>query len=180
MLRRFTVALRPRVAAPLFENGFVSELTQNDVQKLLEIIDKMDGRDVHLEIGELKLHVSRSGNAPLATTAAPPQAKPAPPPGPAPAPAAPPETSAEFEVPPGHVAVRAPTKGVFYRAASPDAKPFVEVGDHVGPEDTVCVLEVMKLFSSLRAEIAGTVTAIPLANETLVEQDQPLIVIRPD
>jgi acetyl-CoA carboxylase biotin carboxyl carrier protein len=70
--------------------------------------------------------------------------------------------------------------GTFYRAATPGAKPYAEIGDHVAPEDAVCVFEVMKLFSTLKAEIAGTVTAIPLANETLVEPDQPLIVIKPD
>ncbi len=83
-------------------------------------------------------------------------------------------------MPAGHVAVSAPTIGTFFRAASPGAKPFVEVGDHVEPEDIVCVFDVMKLFTSLAAGVAGTVTAILVANETLVEQDQPLVVIKPD
>ena len=76
--------------------------------------------------------------------------------------------------------MRAPTTGTFYRAGSPGARPYVEIGDRVGPDDTVCVFEVMKLFSSLNAGVAGVVTAILVANESLVEQDQPLIVIRPD
>jgi len=76
--------------------------------------------------------------------------------------------------------VRAPTIGTFYRAASPGAQPFVKVGDRVGSEDTVCMFEVMKLFSSLKAGVAGAVAAILVENESLVEQDQPLILIKPD
>ena len=74
----------------------------------------------------------------------------------------------------------APTIGTFFRASSPGAKPFVEVGDHVEPDDIVCVFDVMKLFTSLTAGVAGNVIAILVANETLVEQDQPLILIKPD
>ncbi len=64
-------------------------------------------------------------------------------------------------------------------APSPGARPFVEVGDAVGADDTVCLFEVMKLFSSLNAGAAGVVAAILVANESLVEQDQPLILIKP-
>jgi len=157
----------------------MSELTHDDVQQILKIIDEMGDRDIHLEIGELKLHVSRGGVPP---TDAEPTLPPEPPRPPvqAAAPAAAAKPNAAFEVPPGYVAVRAPTMGTFYRADSPGAKPYAEVGDHVGPEDPVCVFEVMKLFSTLMAGVAGTITAIPLANETLVEPGQPLVVIKPD
>jgi acetyl-CoA carboxylase biotin carboxyl carrier protein len=158
----------------------MAELTQEDVQTILKIIDEMGDRDIHLEIGELKLHVTRGGDAAHAVSA--PSA-----PAPAAAPARPVETAApprrpqaSSEVPAGHVAVRAPTMGTFYRAASPGARPFVEVGDPVGPDDTVCMFEVMKLFSSLKAGVAGAVAAILVANESLVDQDQPLILIKPE
>jgi acetyl-CoA carboxylase biotin carboxyl carrier protein len=166
--------------APTAGEIAVSELTQDDVQKILKIIDEMGDREVHLEIGELKLHVMRGAGTPSMVTPPPPSAKPAPLPTRAAAPAAPAKANAAFEVPPGHFAVRAPTLGTFYRAASPGARPHVEIGDHVGSEDTVCVFEVMKLFTTLKAGVNGTVTAIPFANETMVEQDQPLIVIKPD
>lgn len=152
----------------------MAELTHDDVQRILEIIDGMGDRDVHLEIGELKLHVTRNGaTAPIVTT--PPVATKSA--TPAPAPKAKP---AAVEVPPGHIAVRAPTMGTFYRASSPGAKPHAEVGDRVTPEDTVGVFEVMKLFSTLKAEVNGVVTAFAANNETLVEQDQPLVIIKPD
>lgn len=155
----------------------MAELTQEDVRTILQIIDEMGDRDVHLEIGELKVHVTRGGEpvraAPSPSVPAAAPARPAETPAPAPA-------RAGGEVPAGHVAVRAPTIGTFYRATSPGAPPYVAIGDRVGPDDTVCVFEVMKLFSSLKAGVAGTVTAILVANESLVEQDQPLIVIKPD
>ena len=146
----------------------MAELTQEDVQTILKIIDEMGDRDIHLEIGELKLHVTRGGEPAYAVS---------PPSAPAAAPA---PRRASSEVPPGHVAVRAPTIGTFYRSASPGARPYVEIGDRVGPEDTVCMFEVMKLFSSLEAGVAGAVAAILVSNESLVEQDQPLILIKPD
>ena len=148
----------------------MSELTQEDVRTILKIIDEMGDRDVHLEICELKVHVTRGGDAARAVSL------------PAePAVAAPPRRlQTVFEVPAGHVAVRAPTMGIFYRAASPGARPFVEVGDAVGPDDTVCMFEVMKLFSSLQAGVAGAIAAVLVANESLVDQDQPLILIKPN
>jgi acetyl-CoA carboxylase biotin carboxyl carrier protein len=153
----------------------VSELTHDDVQRIIKIIDEMGDRDVHLEIGELKLHVTRgaaSGHT-VAAPQAPAAAKPAP--APAPARAAP---ARAVEVPAGHIAIRAPTMGTFYRASSPGAKPHAEIGDRVQPDDTVGVFEVMKLFSTLKAGVAGTITAIPVSNEAMVEPDQVLIVIK--
>jgi acetyl-CoA carboxylase biotin carboxyl carrier protein len=159
----------------------VTELTHDDVQKILAIIDGMGDRDVHLEIGDLKVHVTRGPEA-ARTVSAPsdparPAAAPARPPEPAAQPGAPQPPAA---VPAGLVAVRAPTIGTFYRAASPGAKPYVEVGDRVGPDDAVCVFEVMKLFSSLSAGVAGAVAAILVANESLVAEGQPLVLIKPD
>lgn len=155
----------------------MADLTQEDVQTILKILDEMGDRDVHLEIGELKLHVTHGGDGSRAAPL-PPAAAEAPP-RPAGDAAPPARSRVVSEVPPGHVAVRAPTIGTFYRAPSPGARPFVEVGDAVGADDTVCLFEVMKLFSSLKAGAAGVVAAIPVANESLVEQDQPLILIKP-
>jgi acetyl-CoA carboxylase biotin carboxyl carrier protein len=158
----------------------VAELTQDDVRTILRIIDEMGDRDVHLEIGELKVHVTRGREASHAVSVPPT-------PSPAAAPVRPVENAAPprrphagSEVPAGLVAVRAPTMGTFYRAASPGAPPFVEVGDPVGPDDTVCMFEVMKLFTSLKAGVAGAVAAILVANESLVDQDQPLVLIKPN
>ena len=153
----------------------MSELTHDDVQRIIQIIDEMGDRDVHLEIGELKLHVTRGATSVPTATAprAPAASNPAPPP-------AKPVPASAVEVPPGHVAIRAPTMGTFYRASSPGARPHAEIGDRVQPDDTVGVFEVMKLFSTLKAGIAGTITAIPVSNEAMVEPDQVLIIIKPN
>jgi acetyl-CoA carboxylase biotin carboxyl carrier protein len=158
----------------------VSELTHEDVKKILQILDEMGDREVRLEIGELKLHVNPRGAASAAPAA---QQQPA---------AAvadkaaglpqPPRvrSAAVFDAPRGQVAVRAPTIGTFYRASSPGAPPFVQVGDRVAANDTVCMFEVMKLFSSLPAGADGTIAAILVENEAQVEQDQVLMLIAPD
>lgn len=152
------------------------DLTHEDVKKILKIIDDMGDRDVRIEVGDLKIHVTRAGadpmvgaipaTAPAATRAAPSAAK-----GP---------HAAVFDAPPGRMAIRAPTFGAFYRAASPGARPYVEVGDRVGPDDTVCMFEVMKLFTSIKAEVAGRIAAILVENEAQVEQDQILMLIEPE
>jgi acetyl-CoA carboxylase biotin carboxyl carrier protein len=158
----------------------VSELTHEDVEQILKIIDGMHDCDVHLEAGALKLHVTRGhgGSQPFAT----PTANEAQSPRGSPEAVAAPDTNTPppTYVPSGHVAIRAPTMGTFYRAASPGAKPHAEIGDHVEPDDTVCVFEVMKLFTTLKAGIAGRITAFPVANEAQVEPDQVLVVIKPD
>ena len=162
----------------------MADLTHEDVEKILRIIDEMSDRDVHLEVGDLKLHVSRRGaSAPV--PALPPVAPAAelrdqPAAAPAPVAAAATRTPAKIEIPPGHIAIRAPTMGTFYRAASPGAPPHAAINDHVAPDDAVGVFEVMKLFSTLKAGVAGTITAFPAANEALVQQDEVLVVIRPD
>ena len=156
----------------------MTELTHEDVEQIIKIIDEMGDRDVHLEVGDLKLHVTRHGAAsPAVAMTAPAPRRPADTPAAAPVTATAP---VPVEIAPGHVAIRAPTMGTFYRASSPGAKPHAEVGDRVEPGDTVGVFEVMKLFSTLQAGVTGTITAIPASNESMVEQDQILVIIKPD
>jgi len=81
--------------------------------------------------------------------------------------------------PANSVLVRSPMVGTFYRAPSPGAPPFVEVGQTVEADTTVCIIEVMKLMSSIRAGTQGTITHILAENAELVEHDQILMVIAP-
>ncbi len=87
--------------------------------------------------------------------------------------AAPPPTAEE---PKGHV-VKSPMVGTFYRASTPGAKPFVELGQAVKPGDTLCIIEAMKLLNEIEAEVAGTVKEILVENGQAVEYGQPLFVI---
>ncbi len=160
-------------------------LTHEDVQKILAILDEADCEEVYLEFGDLKVHLRKHGDSPdpekPADREAPPQAahtvngEPAAPVSPAPQ-----EPGHEVTIPAGVIAVAAPMLGTFYRAPTPGARPFVEVGDRVQPDDTVCLLEVMKLFNSVRAGTTGTIERILVENATLVEYGQPLILIRKD
>lgn len=74
--------------------------------------------------------------------------------------------------------IKAPIVGTFYRSASPESKPFVEVGSYVHKGDVVCIVEAMKLMNEVEAEIEGEVVEILVENEEMVEYNQPLIVIK--
>ncbi|NHB96211.1 acetyl-CoA carboxylase biotin carboxyl carrier protein [Photorhabdus stackebrandtii] len=76
----------------------------------------------------------------------------------------------------GHV-VRSPLVGTFYRTPSPDAKPFIEIGQHVNVGDTLCIVESMKMMNQIEADKAGVVKAILVENGQAVEFDEPLVVI---
>ena len=158
------------------------DLSKDDVFKIINLIEESGYEDVRLEIGEFKLHVQKhAAGGPVVELAGNREAPPARPvPGPV-NPAASPAASAPAPaVPDGAVVVRAPMLGTFYRAPSPGEKPFVEVGAKVKPDDTVCLVEVMKLFNSIKAGAAGTVHQILAENATMVEHGQPLMVIRPE
>jgi acetyl-CoA carboxylase biotin carboxyl carrier protein len=78
---------------------------------------------------------------------------------------------------PGRMPVVAPLVGVFYRASSPGAKPFVEVGDTIKEGETICIVEAMKILNEIKADKSGTVTQILVENGQAVEYGQPLYVI---
>ncbi|RME73137.1 MAG: acetyl-CoA carboxylase biotin carboxyl carrier protein [Planctomycetota bacterium] len=78
----------------------------------------------------------------------------------------------------GLVEVSSPMVGTFYRAPSPESDPFVEVGDRVEPDTVLCIIEAMKVMNEIKAEVAGTVEEILVANGEAVEFGQPLFRIR--
>jgi len=78
------------------------------------------------------------------------------------------------------VAVTAPMVGVYYRSPSPDAAPFVDVGDRVEAGQVIGIIEAMKVFSEVPSEHSGTVVEVAVENGTLVRQGQPLLYLRPD
>lgn len=73
--------------------------------------------------------------------------------------------------------IKSPMVGTFYSAANPESPPFIKVGDHVGPESVVCIIEAMKVFNEIQAEIAGQVAAVLVENGQPVEFNQPLFKI---
>jgi acetyl-CoA carboxylase biotin carboxyl carrier protein len=145
-----------------------------DLRKLKTLIDLVETSGIaELEIQE--------GEERVRITRAPAQAQPmvihAPAQLPAPAPAS--AAVAEAPVTPvdeGHT-VKSPMVGTFYRAASPGAPAFVEVGDSVAQGDTLCIVEAMKLMNEIEADASGTIKAILVENGQPVEFGQPLFLI---
>jgi acetyl-CoA carboxylase biotin carboxyl carrier protein len=153
------------------------ELTHEDVKKILEIIDRTEHLDeVELVFGEFRLHVRR-GKAPTESSLAPSAASARPPEPEKPASLAPDRT--EPALADGEIAIRAPMLGTFYCASAPGQPPFIEAGQLVKADDTLCLIEVMKLFNSIRAGVDGTVRSILAENGSLVEYNQILFVIAP-
>ena len=76
--------------------------------------------------------------------------------------------------------IRSPMVGTFYSAANPESPPFVKVGDQVGPETTVCIIEAMKVFNEIPAECAGRIVAMLVQNGDAVEFGQPLFRVEPN
>lgn len=155
------------------------------IKKLIELLEDSSLNEIEIVEGEESVRLSRGGGTVVA--AAPQYAAPMPPPQAAPAPAAAPAPEAaaalpsapsqEESVPEGEL-VRAPMVGTFYASSSPEADPFVGKGDTVSEGDTLCIIEAMKMFNQIEAEVSGTIVAILAENGQPVEFDQPLFVIR--
>ncbi|HET58432.1 MAG TPA: acetyl-CoA carboxylase biotin carboxyl carrier protein [Deltaproteobacteria bacterium] len=149
-------------------------MTYKDVIDILRIIDDSTCRELHLELGDLKLDLVKGQPVGLTSVAAPP--------GPSPAATAPPPQETIPEKPvaePSGIPVRTPLSGTFYRAPAPGAKPFVEVGSRVKEGDQVGIVEVMKLMNSIKAPGNGTIREILVENETKVEMGQVLMTMNP-
>ncbi|WP_336365790.1 acetyl-CoA carboxylase biotin carboxyl carrier protein [Marinobacter sp. C2H3] len=147
------------------------------IKKLIELLEESDVEELEIQEGDDSVRISRrreqaAGTQYVSHMPAPAHyAAPAPAPAeaPAPAPAAPAE-------PTGHT-VKSPMVGTFYRAPSPTAASFVEVGQTVNKGDVICIVEAMKMMNQIESDKAGTVTEILVENGQPVEFDQPLVVI---
>ena len=78
------------------------------------------------------------------------------------------------------IVIKSPMVGTFYAAANPESPPFVKVGDRVGPETTVCIVEAMKVFNEIPAECAGRIVAVLTQSGDAVEFNQPLFRVEPN
>jgi acetyl-CoA carboxylase biotin carboxyl carrier protein len=160
------------------------ELSEDDVLHILKLIDESKFDYFQLEVGELKITVSKGDPIPLAGTAPQPVAGNAAPSAPtatvkpAPAPAAAPAAKA-VTIPEGMAAVTAPLLGTFYVAPEPGASPFVKVGQQITEDTTVGLIEVMKVFNSVRAAVKGTIVEAVAQNGQFVEFGQPLFIVKP-
>ena len=139
------------------------------IKKLIEIIEESGIAELEIKEGEEFIRINRYSSAPAPVAYAP-----------APVAAAPVQvtvsTAPTEEKITGHI-VKSPMVGTFYRAASPAAKSFVEIGQSVMSGDTLCIIEAMKILNQIESDKSGTVTKILVENAEPVEYGQPLFII---
>ena len=145
------------------------------IKKLIDLLEESNLAELEIKEGEEVVRLSRvpKGTAPVAAPVA--VAAPAPVAAAAPVPVVA-EAPAANALPAGNV-VKAPMVGTFYASASPGTPAFVKVGQQVKVGDTLGVIEAMKMFNQIEAEVAGTVQAILIENGQPVEFDEPMFVI---
>lgn len=152
-----------------------------DIRKLKELVRLMVANDLtelDLRDDQQQVTVKRGGPqavpmvhqapVPVAAAPAPAAAAPAQPAAPAPA---------EDD---GLIAIESPMVGTFYAKASPEKPPFVGVGDSVGDDTTVCLIEAMKIFNEIKAGRSGSIAKVLVQNGEAVEFGQPLFLVKPD
>ena len=153
-----------------------------DIRKLKELVRLMvtnDLSELDLRDEQQQVTVKRGGNQaqPVIQQVAPAVAAPAA----APAAVAPPAAAApEPAADDGLVPIESPMVGTFYAKPNPDKPNFVSVGDSIGPDSVVCLIEAMKIFNEIKAERSGTVVKVLVENGDAVEFGQPLLLIKPE
>lgn len=143
------------------------------IRRLVALMNEHDLSEIDLRQGDTRIKLRR-GAEPVITTAA---ARPAslPVAAAAEAPAVAPVAAAAAPAAEEHIKmITSPMVGTFYAAPDPDSPAYVKVGDNIGPETTVCIVEAMKVFNQIPAEVAGKVTAVLVENGEPVEFGQPL------
>jgi acetyl-CoA carboxylase biotin carboxyl carrier protein len=143
------------------------------LKKLIDLVQESGIAELEITEGEEKVRITRTQAGGQTFYAVPPAAPAA---APAVAAAAEVAPAAEPALPEGHV-VKSPMVGTFYRAPSPGAKPFVEVGQTVNAGDTLCIIEAMKLLNEIEADRGGVIKAILVENGQPVEYGEPLFII---
>jgi len=157
----------------------------SEIKELIKLVDQTSVQELEIENEGARLAIRKPGRtevvnvqtAPLAPSYAP-----------APAVVSSPAPAAETEPAParsegaaaGLHSIVSPMVGTFYRAPSPDAPAFVNVGDKVTEKTVVCILEAMKLMNPLEAEVKGEIVDILVENGQLVEFGQPLFLVKPE
>lgn len=158
------------------------------IKNLLNLIAESGVNEVYIEEGDFKIKVKKQSDTiqhvnsavmpstvPTVDLSAAHRAAPAPV-SPTPAPAAAPTAT---EQKPSGTIVKSPIVGTFYASPSPDAKPFVNVGDTVSVGDALCIIEAMKIMNEIESDVSGTITKILVKNGQPVEFDQPLFEVDP-
>lgn len=138
------------------------------IKKLLALMEEHNLVELEMEQADMAVRLKKRGSetdavaVPAVPTAASAQA-------------AAPAAEAEEEL----IEIKSPMVGTFYSASSPDAEPFVKVGDTINEDTVVCVIEAMKVFNEIRAEVNGTITRACVSSGASVEFGQSMFLVRP-
>jgi acetyl-CoA carboxylase biotin carboxyl carrier protein len=161
-------------------------MTVKEIEALIDFINKSGLGEVNVETEEIKLSIKRHSDSLQKNSLASMPAM---------------HTSSSSEVPilaslqpalqphlvaseptetANYITIKSPMIGTFYRAVSPEAAPFVEEGQVISEHQTVCIIEAMKLFNEIEAEVAGKIVKILVEDASPVEYDQPLFLVKPE
>lgn len=171
----------------------------SEIQSLIKFVAKSGVNEVELETKDFKINIKsgkdEAANAtmqmpgyPVMPAMAPQPQAVAPAPQPAPQPAAAPASAPAkadesankaADDDSKYVTFKSPMIGTFYRSSSPESPAFVNVGDEVKPDSVICIIEAMKLFNEIEAEVSGKIVKVLVDDATPVEYDQPLFLIDP-
>ncbi len=148
------------------------------IKKLIDLLEESNLAELEIKEGEEIVRLSRypKGMAPTFAAAAPAPVQLPVAAAPVSVAAAAPAAPAEEQLPPGTV-LKSPMVGTFYASPNPESPPFVTVGQQVKVGDTLAIIEAMKMFNQIEAEVAGTVIAVLVESGHPVEYDEPLFVI---
>lgn len=147
------------------------------IRRLIELMNDHNLQEMDLRQGDMRIQLRRAcepvaGGLPLVQPIAAPA-----PPAIAASSAAPPAAADAVEDP-NTTIIKSPMVGTFYAAPDPDSAPYVKVGDPIGQETVICIVEAMKVFNEIQAEVAGTITAVLAENGEPVEFGQPLFRVK--
>jgi acetyl-CoA carboxylase biotin carboxyl carrier protein len=141
------------------------------LKKLIDLVQESGISELEVTEGEEKVRIVKHGAAPVQQAYYLPNQA-----APAPTAAAAPAAAEEDALPEGHV-VKSPMVGTFYRAPSPGAEPFIEIGQSVKSGDTLCIIEAMKLLNEIESDASGVIKAILVENGQPVEFGEPLFIV---
>ncbi len=159
------------------DQGVSSLLDIDQIRQLVDMMVTNDLVEISIKNGEDEISLRRpSTTAPPVMTMSAPTMHVPPIAAPLPEPAL---TSAPEKVDSALVEIGSPMVGTFYSAADPGSPPFVQVGSNVHAGSIVCILEAMKVFNEIKAEVAGTIERVLVKNGQTVEYGQPMFLVRP-
>ncbi len=158
-------------------------IDNKDIEAFIRLFERSDWNELRLEVDGLQLVLSNDPKAEpivreideepaIHSAESPPAAAPTEPPEKQ-------EAAAPEPIYNGLVDIRAPNLGTFYRAPNPGAAPYVEIGQEIGADSEVCLIEVMKLFTPVQAGVSGRIARICVEDGNMVEHDEPLFYVEP-